>query len=116
MKCFNHHQSDAIGICKNCSKGLCKECLTEVKNGIACTLTCVEEVNQVNSLIDRNKKSYGATSGAHLRNAYIYGSMGIIFIIFGYKTEGMGGFLFTMGTLFLVASVLSIISAKKYKK
>ena len=116
MKCFNHPQNDAVGICKNCNKGLCKDCLTEVKNGIACTTTCVDEVKQLNSLIDRNKKSYTTASGAYMRNAYIFGGMGLVFIIFGLQFERLIGFLSIMGILFIVGAGFSIINAKKYKK
>ena len=116
MKCFNHPQNDAVGICKNCNKGLCKDCLTEVKNGIACTATCVDEVKQLNSLIDRNKKSYTTASGAYMRNAYIFGGMGLVFIIFGLQFERLIGFLSIMGILFIVGARFSIINAKKYKK
>ncbi len=27
MKCFNHHDRDAFGICKTCGKALCLECM-----------------------------------------------------------------------------------------
>ena len=76
MKCFNHPQVDAIGICKNCNKGLCRDCLTELENGIACTSTCVEELKQINNLINRNKQSFNFASSAHLRNAYMFGCNG----------------------------------------
>jgi len=33
MKCYNHHDRDAFGICQSCGKGLCLECLKE-QNGI----------------------------------------------------------------------------------
>lgn len=115
MKCYNHPDIDAIGICKNCNKGLCRDCLTEVKNGIACTSTCVDEVEQVNSLINRNKKSYGNASGAYYRNAFIYGAMGIVFIIFGFSTEGLTGFLSILGLLFIVGAGFNILTANKYK-
>ncbi|MBP3924123.1 hypothetical protein J6E39_02645 [bacterium] len=32
MKCFNHHDRDAFGICKSCGKALCLECMT-IENG-----------------------------------------------------------------------------------
>ncbi len=115
MKCFNHPDVDAVGICKNCNKGLCKDCLTEVENGIACTATCVDEVKQINSLVNRSKQSYNTVSGAHMRSAYILGGMGIVFIIFGLQTKGLTGFLSIIGLLFLVGAGFSINSAKKYK-
>jgi hypothetical protein len=115
MKCFNHPDLDAIGICKNCNKGLCKDCLTEVDNGIACTSTCVDEVNQVNSLIQRNKHTHNVASSAHMRNVLLFGGMGIVFLIFGLTTEGIGDFLTIMGILFLLGGILSYTSARKYK-
>ncbi len=36
MKCYNHHDRDAFGICKVCGKGLCLECLKEEKGVIIC--------------------------------------------------------------------------------
>lgn len=33
MKCFNHHDRDAFGICRVCGKGLCLECLKETEFG-----------------------------------------------------------------------------------
>ena len=115
MKCFNHPDIDAVGICKNCNKGLCMDCLTEVENGIACTSTCVEEVKLVNSLINRSKKSYRTASGAHMKNAFIYAVMGIVFIIFGLSNERLTWFLSVLGILFLVGAGLSFITANKYK-
>jgi hypothetical protein len=116
MKCYNHPENDAIGICKNCNKGLCKECLTEVENGIACTSTCIDEVKLINSLINRNKQSYKVTSGAHYKNAYLFGGIGIVMIFYGIITESLTGFLVAMGIIFLIGSIFSIISANKYKK
>jgi len=116
MRCYNHPENNAIGICKNCNKGLCKDCLTELENGIACTATCIDEVKQINYLINLNKNSYNVTSGSYLRNAYMYGALGIAFIVFGSVMDSVSVFLFIMGTIFIVGAWFSYISANKYKK
>lgn len=36
MKCYNHHDRDAFGICTVCGKGLCLECMTGEKDVITC--------------------------------------------------------------------------------
>ncbi len=36
MKCYNHHDRDAFGVCKSCGKGLCLECLKEDNGVILC--------------------------------------------------------------------------------
>ncbi|MBU4189689.1 MAG: hypothetical protein KJ886_01655 [Candidatus Thermoplasmatota archaeon] len=30
MKCFYNPTRDAVGVCKNCGKGLCAECAVDV--------------------------------------------------------------------------------------
>ena len=45
MRCFKHNDAEAVGICRNCLKGVCKECAIEVKNGIVCSDSCAEVIN-----------------------------------------------------------------------
>lgn len=48
MKCFNHHERDAFGICKVCGKGLCLECMNNEKGIITCKNTnCKSKVQQI---------------------------------------------------------------------
>jgi len=54
MKCFNHPQSDAVGTCKHCQRGLCHECASEREGGLACRGRCETQVDAVNALIRRN--------------------------------------------------------------
>lgn len=116
MKCFNHADIDAVGICKNCNKGLCQDCLTEVDNGIACTDSCVDEVKQVNELIDRNKQAYKTASAAHKRNSWLFGGIGMVFLIFGLQNDGATGLLSIVGFLFLIGAALSMVTSKKYNR
>jgi hypothetical protein len=95
MKCFNHPDVEAVGICKSCNKGICKECLTEVENGIACKGKCEDEVKELNSLLKRNKvmfeksnamieKSktiYNISSATCYRNAVFLILMAIVFAV-----------------------------------
>ena len=36
MKCYNHHDRDAFAVCTSCGKGLCLECIKEVKGKVLC--------------------------------------------------------------------------------
>jgi hypothetical protein len=116
MKCYNHSESDAIGICKNCNKGICLNCVTELKNGLACTATCIDEVNQINLLIHKGKLSYSTAAAAYFRSAYLSGMMGLLFLFFGLRSEGILNFLTCIGPIFLIAAAFGFIAAKKYKK
>jgi hypothetical protein len=54
MKCFYHQEVDAVGICKNCQRGICPGCAAERDGGLACRHRCEVQVDQVTALIRRN--------------------------------------------------------------
>ncbi len=48
MKCFNHHDRDAFGICSVCGKGLCLECMEKINDVIVCkNPTCKNKAKQI---------------------------------------------------------------------
>jgi hypothetical protein len=57
MKCFYHPQTDAVAICKNCGKGLCAECVSDVGHGAACKGKCESEVQGYDEMIQRVVRS-----------------------------------------------------------
>jgi hypothetical protein len=58
MNCFYHHERSAVGICKNCQRGLCPECAAEVPDGLACVEKCEGKVLLLGRLIEGNQKAY----------------------------------------------------------
>jgi len=54
MKCFYHHDRDAVGTCKSCQRGLCPECAVELEKGLACRSHCEEEAKQLIRYIDNS--------------------------------------------------------------
>jgi len=61
MKCFQHHDRDAIGICYACHKGLCPECHVTVADTSSCRGNCEERVKDTVEMVRRNtevSKSY----------------------------------------------------------
>ncbi len=54
MRCFYHHDREAIGFCKSCNKGLCPDCAVDMNKGLACKDNCEEDVKGMIELIDQN--------------------------------------------------------------
>ncbi len=40
MKCYNHHDRDAFGVCTVCGKGLCLECMKQDSKDVRCKNNC----------------------------------------------------------------------------
>jgi hypothetical protein len=118
MKCYYHTSTDAVAICKNCSRGVCQECAVDVVNGIACKDKCESEVKAVNQMISRGKTAYQKTSAAYSRNAIVYLMLGALFVAVGgveVRTRAfLGWFLILGGAVFLIGSILNYSTGKKF--
>ncbi|WP_353777728.1 hypothetical protein [Winogradskyella sp. 3972H.M.0a.05] len=111
MKCYNHTNVEAVGICKNCNKGICPECLTEIPNGIACTSSCVEELKLVNELISKNVRSRNSVAGSYRRGALLHGLMGIVFLVYGIMDGKHIWFIEIMGIIFLFFAAINLYNS-----
>ncbi len=48
MQCYYHKTVQAVGICKNCQRGLCKKCAEVVGDALACRGDCEDHVALLN--------------------------------------------------------------------
>lgn len=120
MKCFYHPQSDAVGICKSCSKGLCRECAVDVGDGIACKDKCENRVKMTNELVAWNMATVkeGRIAEPYFRNAIIYVLFGLPFSVFGLIVKGspVSYFLFPCGIIMFIAAGFSYSTGKKLQR
>jgi len=61
MRCYQHQEARAIGICRGCNKGVCAQCSIG-KLAIACSDACNEYVEHERILIKRSVELYGSKS------------------------------------------------------
>ena len=97
MKCFYHRDTDAIGTCKSCGKGLCSDCAVDLSKGLACRERCEADVRAVIELVDRNIKITPLstrmieTSGSvRFGLAVFFLVTGAVFVGWGLTQEGLG--------------------------
>ena len=58
MKCFYHPNKDAIGNCKNCGKGICRESATEIGAFLSCrNKECEDKLKMLDRISDKLKQS-----------------------------------------------------------
>ena len=66
MKCFQHREADAIGTCRNCSRGLCPECVA-----VGAALTCKGRCEGEWGVVDRGLKLARARTKVALKAAAV---------------------------------------------
>jgi hypothetical protein len=111
MKCFNHKDVDAVGICKNCNRGLCHDCLIDIKYGIACKNGCADEVIAVEKLIQRNintsSKKYNMVTPVFLM------LIGVLFIYTGWQDEKTRKFIIPSGLIMLAFGIIRLVTIQR---
>jgi hypothetical protein len=119
MNCFYHHDQVAVGACRSCGKGLCRECTADLGKGLACKGRCEEDVEAVIQLVDRNillmkspasRQKLIAESKATFErsiaigqgsSAWFYLVFGVLFGCWGTFGSSPSPFLTSMGALFV---------------
>jgi len=85
MICFIHEGIHAVGVCKNCGKAICRDCLIDEGFAVCCSEACMAEARQLNEMNQRGKKIYGigTTTKRNSSQAISYMIIGVFFMIIG---------------------------------
>ncbi|WP_316367029.1 hypothetical protein [Candidatus Thiodiazotropha sp. CDECU1] len=115
MECINH-EVQAKGICNNCGKGLCSDCIQFTpSNKLSCSEECTSEITIRETVVSQtlNKTKNSALSGAY--GSYV---LGAIFIWFGFYTKisELQLFTITVGVGMLAMGAFFHYAAKSKSK
>ena len=81
MKCFHHNDHEAISICVNCGRALCKACTSEIEsNKIICSNDCEISISKFENIIELIQSK---TLNQNKISAYGFYIGGFIFGLFG---------------------------------
>jgi uncharacterized membrane protein YcjF (UPF0283 family) len=87
MNCFYHQQTTAVGICKNCNRGLCQGCAAELTNGIACVGRCEESALALSRLQSRSTRSVNTLAWMMLALAVAVAPLALVVMLFAENNE-----------------------------
>lgn len=119
MKCFNHPQSDAIGMCKNCQKGLCSTCVVDVGDGLACRNSCEGKVRLLNKITEKSVQTLEVNATVYKGTSVFFFVLGIIMLLMGAsKIFDHKSWLFetSFGLLCILFSFMSFSASRKLEK
>jgi hypothetical protein len=120
MRCFYHHDREAVGSCKSCGKGLCPECAVDLTKGLACRGRCEADTRALIQLIDNNLQMQPTAArliktGDRLRlvGALFFLAVGAVFFLYGWRTEREIHFVTTLGICFLIYGLLLLLWSRR---
>jgi len=59
MYCYLHTSRHAVAVCRNCGKTVCLECCNDIREGVACSISCADEMRDSYRLKRRLMQSFG---------------------------------------------------------
>ncbi len=121
MKCFNHEHMDAVGVCRSCGRGLCRDCVAEVGLSCSCKGECEKVVATMNDLVERGRTAYQKMSAVQLRFGIAFALFGVILLAlsslyFADAQSEYGYFLLACSVPLLVLGALMIYSARRLRE
>ncbi len=119
MRCYNHPDQAAVGLCGYCQRGLCGECATLVDDVLACKNHHEGHVNEMLEWKRKGLHQARRQKAGYLRNAIFYGLVGVLFAGFGlfqYRFLGLQAvFLILIGLFLLYAGAANLLEFRKDK-
>jgi hypothetical protein len=109
MRCFVHHDADAVGICKCCAKGTCAACAIVVTNGLACSEVCrpvAEDIAQLQLVTLRNQGIYRSQRLVQPVMAALFMVTGVS-MIYSYPSWSLGWIFSAAGVVTGLALIVS---------
>jgi hypothetical protein len=114
MRCFNHPDAQAAGLCKHCSRGICAECIALVEDAVSCGGECGAHVERLHRMMEhsygmmkRSDQLIGGTANAYAGLAVGTGVLGVVMLSFGLLSRYTEIRMFTVpaGLVFIIAAV-----------
>lgn len=110
MHCYNHADLEAVGTCKACSKGLCKECAVDLGFGLSCRGSHEQRVADIEDLVSRNASVQRAAGRAKYAAPTFYLFSGAVFTGYGLLSSRPLGFIVLLGIGFLAFGLYVLIA------
>ncbi len=116
MKCFNHHDRDAFGVCKTCGKGLCLDCMRSVDGMIVCkdNQRCSQTAHLVHVSYENIQNAYTKRSRTiSIISGWIFAIAGLFMIYYGFGSDS--AMMTLIGAIFAILGVSVLNNASKLK-
>ena len=114
MRCFNHSEMRAVGLCKHCNKALCHECATDLGFGLACRSIHEQEVAAVNGMVERATKIQAVNRSNKYLSPVFFLAFGSFFVGYEFYTGiRSAGFCLWLGGLFIAYGLYLVLVVRR---
>ncbi|TVZ37661.1 hypothetical protein P886_2003 [Alteromonadaceae bacterium 2753L.S.0a.02] len=110
MECFSHTSNPAVGACRNCGKGVCRECVQMDSGYLSCSKECTESLNRIFSPIANPQESMNRVHASTAATWFVFAFMFMVAVVYQWYFEMYFSFI---SVLFMVSFLVLGIAARK---
>lgn len=119
MVCYFHSDRPAVGMCKHCQRGLCRECAALVRDVLACRDRHEDHVRKMEGAALRAMLQAERAGAGYIRSGVFYGLAGAAFAILGIVQLRFLGlqavFFILIGLFLLYASAANLLEGRRFR-
>jgi hypothetical protein len=108
MRCFVHHDHEAVGICRACSKGLCLDCAVDLGHSLCCR-EHEQEAQEIQAQIIRGRKLLNSQRQTRFFWPFFLIVAGAILVLFGLRDRDLFNVVSLYGAVCLVAGIIMLV-------
>lgn len=113
MKCYQHRETEAVGVCKTCGKAVCPDCTVDQGFALTCQGEC-ETIARANHQLNTNAIAmYSSQKKNRYVGALFFLLLGSLFIIFGLGESFSFNFLVASGAALFCFGVALFVAQRK---
>lgn len=123
MECAEHTGRAAIGICRACMRGVCRECAAPQRLGLACRGRCEADVSALASTLERSIETAALSAGMLQHAPRLWVGLGSVAIAvgvgvfaLGFALPQLGGVVSALGVPFLAIGALVLLAARRIRR
>jgi len=114
VRCFNHNDREAIGLCRTCARGLCRDCATDLPYGLACKGVHETSVTQLHEMTMRASRVQSSATRIRFLAPSFYLVIGAVFLTFGlYHEKPIGGLLTILGASMGLYGIVVLVASNR---
>jgi hypothetical protein len=123
MHCFNHPTYEAAGVCRNCGRALCHDCIAICEEAVACKGKCEARVEAIQQMITTNQVTTRALPSQMRQNGIYAITCGVLFALMGsafFAFIGadfgrfLGAIFILLGIMIMLRGVAALRISRKY--
>lgn len=119
MRCYEHMDTDAVGVCRGCGRALCRDCTRDTGFGLTCSEACTERARQHEQFVTFNRRVHGLEkrSSSVTAPVLMYALFSLILWavgIYSSLTRGLDYFALSVAAAFTVMAIVTYRRSREF--